>query len=55
MSKIIASAAIRGGHEIYRQAEAFYEKALKEKGLIRLEGKEYKIQAGDVCQFRFNV
>jgi len=32
MSRIIASAAIRGGHEIYRQAEAFYGKALKEKG-----------------------
>ncbi len=31
------------------------EKALKEKGLIRLEGKEYKIKDGDVCQFRFNV
>ena len=33
MSKIIASAAIRGGHEIYRQAEAFYDKAVKEKGM----------------------
>ncbi|MEI6808197.1 MAG: acetyl-CoA decarbonylase/synthase complex subunit alpha/beta [bacterium] len=32
MSKIIASAAIRGGHEIYRQAEAFYNKAMTEKG-----------------------
>lgn len=32
MSKIIASAAIRGGHEIYGQAEAFYQKARAEKG-----------------------
>jgi acetyl-CoA synthase len=32
MSKIIASAAIRGGHEIYRQAEEFYAKAREEKG-----------------------
>ncbi|MEI7437584.1 MAG: CO dehydrogenase/CO-methylating acetyl-CoA synthase complex subunit beta, partial [bacterium] len=32
MSKIIASAAIRGGHDIYAQAEAFYEKARQEKG-----------------------
>jgi acetyl-CoA synthase len=32
MSKIIASAAIRGGHAIYAQAEAFYEKAKQEKG-----------------------
>ena len=27
----------------------------KEKGLIRLEGKEYVIQDGDVVVFRFNV
>lgn len=27
----------------------------KEKGLIRLEGKEYEIQDGDVIVFRFNV
>ncbi|OGV74575.1 MAG: CO dehydrogenase/CO-methylating acetyl-CoA synthase complex subunit beta [Lentisphaerae bacterium RIFOXYB12_FULL_60_10] len=32
MSKIIAAAAIRGGHEIYGQAATFYEKALQEKG-----------------------
>jgi len=27
----------------------------KEKGQIRLEGKEYVIQDGDVVVFRFNV
>ena len=27
----------------------------REKGLIRLEGKEYVIQDGDVVVFRFNV
>jgi acetyl-CoA synthase len=32
MSKIIASAAIRGGHGIYQQAKTFYDKALQEKG-----------------------
>jgi acetyl-CoA synthase len=32
MSKIIASAAIRGAHKIYAEAEAFYAKALQEKG-----------------------
>ena len=32
MSKIIASAAIRGAHKIYAQAEAFYAKACQEKG-----------------------
>lgn len=29
--------------------------AAKEKGLFRLEGKEYVMQDGDVTQFRFNV
>ena len=32
MSKIIASCAIRGAREIYRQAEEFLGKAVKEKG-----------------------
>ena len=32
MSKIIASAAIRGGHDIVKQAEDFFEKAREEKG-----------------------
>lgn len=31
------------------------EAALKEKGLIRLEGKTYLMKDGDVCNFRFNV
>ena len=31
------------------------EKAVKEKGLLRLEGKEYSIQDGDVVYFRFHV
>jgi GTP-binding protein YchF len=29
--------------------------AAKEKGLVRLEGKEYVMKDGDVTQFRFNV
>ncbi len=29
--------------------------AAKEKGLVRLEGKEYIIKDGDVILFRFNV
>lgn len=29
--------------------------AAKEKGLVRLEGKEYIMQDGDVVEFRFNV
>lgn len=31
------------------------EKALKEKGLIRSEGKEYVMKDGDICFFKFNV
>ena len=31
------------------------EQAAKEKGLVRLEGKEYVMQDGDVTYFRFNV
>ncbi len=31
------------------------ETVLREKGLIRSEGKEYIVQDGDVCHFKFNV
>ncbi|MHB8481788.1 MAG: redox-regulated ATPase YchF [Nitrospiria bacterium] len=31
------------------------ETAIKEKGLLRLEGKEYVVQDGDIMYFRFNV
>ncbi len=30
------------------------EKVLREKGLIRIEGKEYEIRDGDICFFRFS-
>ena len=30
------------------------EKACKEKGKLRSEGKEYEMQDGDICLFRFN-
>jgi len=29
--------------------------ALKEKGLLRIEGKDYLVQDGEVIHFRFNV
>ena len=29
--------------------------AVKEKGLMRLEGKDYIMQDGDIALFRFNV
>jgi len=31
------------------------EKSVKEAGRMRLEGKEYLMQDGDICYFRFNV
>ncbi|MGB0911741.1 MAG: redox-regulated ATPase YchF [Nitrospirales bacterium] len=31
------------------------EATLREKGLIRSEGKEYLVKDGDVCHFKFNV
>jgi ribosome-binding ATPase YchF (GTP1/OBG family) len=31
------------------------ESGAKEKGLMRLEGKEYVVKDGDVMHFRFNV
>ena len=31
------------------------EKGAKENGRMRLEGKEYEMQDGDICHFRFNV
>ncbi len=31
------------------------EKTVKEKGKLRLEGKDYLMQDGDICLFRFNV
>ena len=32
-----------------------FEKAVKEAGLMRTEGKDYIMQDGDVVEFRFNV
>ena len=34
---------------------ALYERLSREKGLVRLEGKDYVMQDGDVVEFRFNV
>ncbi len=31
------------------------ESAVKERGLLRVEGKEYVVQDGDCMHFRFNV
>ena len=44
--------------EIYRPEdlkEAKTEAALKAQGKIRVEGKDYVVQDGDVANFRFNV
>jgi ribosome-binding ATPase YchF (GTP1/OBG family) len=31
------------------------EQAVKDAGKLRIEGKDYIVQDGDVCYFRFNV
>ena len=31
------------------------EKKVREAGKMRLEGKDYLMQDGDICHFRFNV
>ena len=35
--------------------EAGSELKVKENGKFRIEGKEYLMQDGDICVFRFNV
>ncbi|WP_249664517.1 DUF933 domain-containing protein, partial [Lysinibacillus sp. D4B1_S16] len=35
--------------------EAGSQAAAKEAGKVRLEGKEYEVQDGDIMLFRFNV
>ncbi|RME19974.1 MAG: DUF933 domain-containing protein, partial [Deltaproteobacteria bacterium] len=35
--------------------EAGSEQAAREKGLVRLEGRDYRVADGDVIRFRFNV
>ena len=44
--------------EVYRYDDLIAcgsEAAVKEKGLFRLEGRDYVIKDGDVMFFRFNV
>ena len=44
--------------EVVRDAAkelAELEQKVKEAGKIRIEGKEYAVQDGDVIHFRFNV
>ena len=31
------------------------ENEVKNKGLLRIEGKDYIVKDGDVCYYRFNV
>ena len=35
--------------------DLFSELKVKEAGRARLEGKDYIMQDGDICHFRFNV
>ena len=43
--------------EVYKMSDLEVHRSeleLKNKGLLRLEGKEYLVKDGDVCNFRFN-
>ncbi len=52
----IARGFIRAEVTSYRDVvEYVTPQAIKEKGLLRLEGKEYIVQDGDCIYFRFNV
>ena len=37
------------------EIDAARARAAKEKGLLKLQGKDYVVQDGDVIEFRFNV
>jgi ribosome-binding ATPase YchF (GTP1/OBG family) len=41
------------GYDDYVSAQS--EKNAKERGVMRLEGKDYVMKDGDVVHFRFNV
>lgn len=45
-------AEVMGYDDFYNYKD---EKSVKEAGRVRLEGKEYLMQDGDICHFRFNV
>ena len=47
---------LRGVETFYENLEKYgSEKALREHGLIRSEGKEYIVKDGDVCLFKINA
>ncbi len=49
---------IKAGNDAYASSDLFLygsEQAVKEKGLLRSEGKEYVVKDGDILFFKFNV
>jgi hypothetical protein len=39
----------------FAQLEAFGSwQVARERGIVRIKGREYEVQDGDVCLFRFN-
>src|SRR5437867_6995186 len=52
MERGFIRAEVIGYEDLYRAGSY---SAAREKGLMRLEGKEYEIEEGDVVYFRFNV
>lgn len=45
-------AEVMGYEDLYEYQD---DKIVKEKGKVRIEGKDYLMQDGDICYFRFNV
>ena len=43
------------GKKSYQSGDCGSYAGAREKGLVRMEGKEYIVQDGDVILFRFNV
>ena len=50
-----ASTGVRTPPDTIRSTSAGSTAAAREKGQVRLEGKDYVMQDGDVTYFRFNV
>ena len=51
----VAYGCFDGVHKGHLAVAKKVVEAAKEKGLVRLEGKDYVVQDGDIILFRFNV
>ena len=54
-TEIFLTSLINGTNKFDYTIKEKYEAKVKEAGKMRIEGKEYIVQDGDVMHFRFNV